>query len=99
MVQEVTKLCGKVLEHKSIVICVFQIPYLFLRAERDKMRLVMETHGVKYKYRASKHRGTYLVFDFPPRQLTDREFNQHVEEGPQVVMATHLLQITRHICE
>lgn len=36
--------------------------------------------------------GSYLVFDFPPRQLTDHEFNQHVEKRPKVIMAAHFLQ-------
>lgn len=34
----------------------------------------------------------YFVLNFSPGKLSDHELNQHVEEGPQVVMATHLLQ-------
>ena len=34
----------------------------------------------------------YFVLDLPPRQLTDQKLHQHVEEGPKVVMTTHLLQ-------
>lgn len=33
----------------------------------------------------------YLVFDLSPWQLANHELHQHVEEGPQVVMPTHLL--------
>lgn len=33
----------------------------------------------------------HLVFDLPPGQLAHQELHQHVEERPQVVMATHLL--------
>lgn len=33
-----------------------------------------------------------LVFDLAPRQLTRHELHQHVEQRPQVVMTTHLLQ-------
>lgn len=35
----------------------------------------------------------YLVFDLPPGQLANHEFHEHVEEGPQVVVATHFLQM------
>lgn len=40
-------------------------------------------------------RRPYFVFDFPPGQLANHELHQHVEEGPQVVVATHFLQDTR----
>ncbi|KAF3850012.1 hypothetical protein F7725_019731 [Dissostichus mawsoni] len=32
-------------------------------------------------------------------KLTNSELNQHVEEGPQVVMSTHFLQITIRKCK
>lgn len=35
----------------------------------------------------------YLVLDLPPGQLTNGKLHQHVEERPQVIMATHLLQV------
>lgn len=39
----------------------------------------------------------YFVLDFPPWKLTNREFHQHVEQGPQVVMTTHFLEMTIHM--
>lgn len=42
------------------------------------------------------HPSSYFVFDFPPRKLTNCEFNQHVEERPQVVVTTHFLQMEIH---
>lgn len=47
-----------------------------------------------------KQSGTYFIFNFPPGQLTNHEFNQHVEEGPQVVMTAHFLRwrYTRMSC-
>lgn len=35
--------------------------------------------------------GPHLVLDLPPGQLTHSKLHQHVEEGPQVIMAAHLL--------
>lgn len=34
---------------------------------------------------------TYFVLDLSPGQLAHHELHQHVEEGPEVVMATHFL--------
>lgn len=39
MIQESTELRGKVLKHESMVICLFEISYLFLKAERRKIRV------------------------------------------------------------
>lgn len=34
----------------------------------------------------------HFILDLPPRQLTDQELHQHVEERPQVIVTSHLLQ-------
>lgn len=43
------------------------------------------------------HPNSYFVFDFPPRKLTNCEFNQHVEQRPQVVVTTHFLEMEIHM--
>lgn len=43
------------------------------------------------------HPSSYFVFDFPPRKLTNCEFNQHVEQRPQVVVTTHFLAMEIHV--
>ena len=33
----------------------------------------------------------FLIFDSSPWQLTGDEFNEHVEQTPQVIVSTHFL--------
>lgn len=40
---------------------------------------------------------TYLIFDLSPWQLSNSKLHQHVEQGPQVIMATHFLEIHKII--
>lgn len=57
-------------------------------------RGMIKSHDNKHAAAYHKHRGevSYLIFDLPPWKLTNRELHQHVKEGPQIIMSTHLLE-------
>lgn len=103
MLQEQTELRREVLEHQAVVISVLQFPHVFLETSKHA-----RTHTDAHTHVTFHHFTTspcvvpggviaHFVLDLPPRQLTHQKLHQHVEEGPQVVVATHLLQDSRQV--
>lgn len=41
------------------------------------------------------HFSTDLVLNFPPGQLSNHKFNQHVKQRPEVIMTSHFLKKKR----
>lgn len=85
--QEQSKLCWEVLEHQAVLISLLQFPHVLL-GTHTHTRLSHSITACPSWDRVVTH----FVLDLPPRQLTHQKLHQHVEEGPQVVVATHLLQ-------
>lgn len=93
--QEHTELCRQVFEHQAMVVSVLQLPHMLLGVNKHTHKPVTFHHlQLPGQGRLVSGKGviTYFVLDLPPRQLTDQKLHQHVEERPQVVMTTHLLQ-------
>lgn len=85
VVQEGAELRREVLQHETVVVRFFKFAHLFLKAELKPEK--------EERLLASMMPRSYFVFDFPPWELADCELHQHVEQGPQVVMTTHFLEM------
>lgn len=80
-----------------MVIGVLQLPDMFLRG-KHKYTHIYGSYSIFLTVLTEPYsdlRGIiyYFVLDLPPWQLTNQKLHQHVEERPQVIVTTHLLQI------
>lgn len=95
MFQEQAKLCWEVLEHQAVLISLLQFPHMLLGTSKHTSHtahLLVTIHHFKTTCCPWDGVITHFVLDLPPGQLTHQKLYQHVEERPQVVVATHLLQ-------
>lgn len=95
MIQEGAELWRKVFQHETMVVRFLKFAHLFLSAQLKMENKKRELASCHWDSRSGP--SPYFVFDFPPWKLTNREFHQHVEQGPQVVMATHFLEMATHM--
>lgn len=96
MFQEQTKLCWEVLEHQAVLISLLQFPHVLLATSKHSLTHSAHTTVAIHHFKTTccpwDRVITHFVLDLPPGQLTHQKLHQHVEEGPQVVVATHLLR-------
>lgn len=75
-------------QHDAMIIRLLQLPHLLLMS---KQVLNSTDFRIGLKDLLSRMCSPHLVFDFPPRQLTNQELHQHVEQRPQVIVPAHFL--------
>lgn len=84
------ELRGHVLQQHPVLIFLLDHPYLLLEA-RGHREMQPQPRIPSPPPQTQLHR-PHLVLDLSPGQLAHGKLHQHVEEGPQVIMATHLLE-------